>query len=80
MAAEDCLSVAKLIGFKVFVNELVAYKKLGNVIDFRNEIIKNGTYDLYRNGTLPIPSNSDFAMIWNVKYIFFNFDIIIKKN
>ena len=29
----DCRKVAELIGFKVFINELVAYKELGKLID-----------------------------------------------
>lgn len=62
--AEDCKSAAKLIGFKVFINEFVAFTKLGSVITFRDGIIKNGTYPLYRNGTLVVPS--DLPMVWNV--------------
>ena len=57
------------------MNELVAYKKLGNIIDFRDAIIKNGTFDLYKNGTLPLPTGNDFSMIWNVcfeEFIFQN--------
>ncbi len=63
--SEDCGSVAKLVGFKVFVNEFVAYTKLGATINFRDGIIANHTYPLYRNGTLPLPA--DIQMIWNVK-------------
>jgi nucleoside permease NupC len=48
VSGEDCRSVAKLVGFKVFVNEFVAYTKLGAVIDFRDQIIANGTFPLYK--------------------------------
>jgi nucleoside permease NupC len=48
VAQEDCLSVAKLVGLKIFVNEFVAYTKLGSVIDFRNEIIANGSFPLFK--------------------------------
>ena len=69
-AAEDCSTLAKLIGIKVFVNEFVAYSYLGDTIKFRSDIITNSTYDFYRNGTLPIPDN--IFMIWNVRN--FSFD------
>lgn len=62
---EDCLAVAKLVGLKTFINEFIAYKELGQVINFRKEIIANNQYELYRNGTLNAPSN--IAMIWNVR-------------
>ncbi len=65
-AAEDCLAVGKLIGIKVILNELIAYKNLGATIKFRDAIRTNGTYELFRNGTLPIPS--DITMIWNVSF------------
>ncbi|RNA39663.1 solute carrier family 28 member 3 [Brachionus plicatilis] len=65
--SEDCKSIAKLVGFKVFVNEFVAFTKLGAVVNFRNEIIANGTEILYRNGTLPIPTG--MPMIWNDRSI-----------
>lgn len=61
---EDCLSVSKLLGIKTFINEFVAYKELGDVINFRKEIIENGTLELYKNGTNAIPNN--IAMIWQV--------------
>jgi pyrimidine nucleoside transport protein len=64
VSIEDCLSVGKLIGLKTFINEFVAYKDLGDVIKFRNEIFLNGTQELYRNGTFPLPSN--ISMIWEV--------------
>ena len=48
VSGEDSLNVAKLVGYKVFVNEFVAYTKLGAVVDFRNGIIANGTFPLYR--------------------------------
>jgi nucleoside permease NupC len=65
--SEDCASVSKLIGIKVFVNEFVAYSELGNVIKFRQNITMQNTFELYRNNTLQAPK----GMIWNV--IFFNF-------
>ena len=49
----DCLSVAKLLGIKTFINEFVAYKQLGDVINFRKEILNNGTYDQYKDGDYP---------------------------
>jgi nucleoside permease NupC len=49
---DDCLSVAKLLGIKTFINEFVAHKELGDVIYFRN-----GTYDQHKSGTLSIPKN-----------------------
>jgi nucleoside permease NupC len=67
VSIEDCLSVGKLIGFKTFLNEFVAYKELGDVIKFRDEIFANGTQELYRNGTLMMPSN--LAMIWQDKSV-----------
>ena len=64
MDTEDCRSVAKLVGTKVFVNELVAFSKLGKTTKFRDAIIANGTYELFKNGTLQI--QNDITMIWNV--------------
>lgn len=62
---EDCLSVGKLIGIKILVNELIAYEALGDTIKFLGNIRKNDTmFNLYRNGTIPVPSN--LTMIWNV--------------
>ena len=61
---EDCRSVSKLIGIKIFVNEFVAYAELGKTIQFRDDIIKTGLFDAYKNGTLPLPN--DIYMIWNV--------------
>jgi nucleoside permease NupC len=61
---DDCQAVSKLIGYKIFLNEFVAYQKLGNIIDFRNKIIANNTIIFYKNGTLPLPNSLD--MIWNV--------------
>ena len=57
--------MAKLVGTKVFVNELVAFSKLGKTTRFRDEIIANGTFDLYRNGTYALPN--DIVRIWNVR-------------
>lgn len=62
---EDCQSVAKLVGYKVFVNEFVAYTKLGHVIEFRKNIIANQTLMEYRNGTRLLPNDMPY-MIWNV--------------
>ncbi len=68
---EDCRSVSKLIGTKIFVNEFVAYEKLGTMIKFREAIINNGTYELYYNGTLSLPAE---GVIWSVIYkILINF-------
>lgn len=61
---EDCLAVGKLVGLKTFINEFVAYKDLGETINFRRQVLTNNTYNLYRNGTLSVPS--DVSMIWNV--------------
>lgn len=69
------MSVGKLVGIKTFINEFVAYKELGDIINFRKNLIENQTYELYKNGTLSIPSN--IAMIWNV--IIFLMPYIIKK-
>jgi hypothetical protein len=41
-----------------------AFTKLGAVRIFRDGIIANGTYELYRNGTLQVPA--DYPMLWNV--------------
>lgn len=60
---EDCGAVARWLGIKVLVNEFVAYKSLGDTIKFREETLANSTYEFYRNGTYPIPSNIN--MIWN---------------
>jgi len=63
VSLEDCKSVSKLIGTKIFVNEFVAYEKLGKMIKFKEEIIANGTYNLYYNGTLSLPAE---GVIWSV--------------
>jgi nucleoside permease NupC len=60
---EDCSTVAKLIAKKIFISEFVAYKALGTTINFRKEIIRNKSIELYRNQSLPIPHN--ILMIWN---------------
>ena len=65
IASEDCKNVSTLIGTKIFVNEFVAYAELGKTIRFREEIIDQGLFDLYYNGTLALPSN--LYMIWNVR-------------
>lgn len=61
---EDCLSVGRLIGLKTFINEFVAFKELGNTINFRKQIFASNTFELYRNGTLTVPLN--ISMIWHV--------------
>lgn len=61
---EDCKSVSKLIGMKVFVNEFVAYAELGKTIQFRDDIIRTGLFDAYKNGSIALPN--DVYMIWNV--------------
>ena len=49
----------------MFVNEYVAYSELGKVINFRDAIVANGTFDAYRSGEFAVPS--DISMIWSVK-------------
>ena len=71
VSPEDCFSVAKLVGYKVFLNELFAFSKLGTTSNFRKEIISNNTFELYKNGTLPLPN--DLIMVWNVKFCLFCF-------
>ena len=61
----DCLSVAKLVGLKTFINEFIAYKELGSAINFRKQIIASNQFDLYKNGTLHAPSNE--TLIFNVR-------------
>ena len=56
--------MGKLVGLKILVNEFFAYTKLGAMIKFRDAIIANGTFPLYRNGTLPLPQ--DMPFIWDV--------------
>lgn len=79
--SEDCGSVSKLIGIKIFVNEFVAFSDLGNMIKFRNDIIADGTFDLYRNGELPLPDGQ--SIIWDVRLFFIllaqSLDILIFK-
>jgi nucleoside permease NupC len=67
VALEDCQTISKLIGIKMFVNEFVAYSELGKTINFRNNATSLGTLELYRNGTLSIPDG--LFMIWNVYMI-----------
>jgi nucleoside permease NupC len=61
---EDCSTVASLIGLKTFLTEFVAYKDLGEIIFLRQQLLSNGTYYLYKNASLKLPSNTQ--MIWNV--------------
>ena len=65
---KDCLSVGKLLGIKVFINEYVAYYELGKVLDFRDEI-GHGV-----NGSSGLRIPEGVAMIWEVKCRF-NFRI-----
>jgi nucleoside permease NupC len=62
---EDSFTVARLLAIKVFINEFVGYQELGTAINFREEITRNGTFELYHNGTYKIPF--DGPMIWHVK-------------
>lgn len=62
--SEDSFTVARLLAIKVFINEFVSYQELGYAINFREEIIRNGTFELYHNGTYPLPFRG--PMIWNV--------------
>jgi hypothetical protein len=64
---EDSVAVGRLLAKKVFVSEFISYQELGAAITFRNQIIANGTFDLYRNGTLSIPT--DISVIWSVSDI-----------
>jgi pyrimidine nucleoside transport protein len=61
---EDCRVVSNLIGMKMFVNEFVAYAHMGRMIDLRNALVANGTFDFYRNGSMALESKQE--MIWNV--------------
>lgn len=38
--------------------------ELGAIMDFRNEVIANGTFEFYHNNKSAIPDN--LSMIWNV--------------
>ena len=62
---EDAFTVARLLAIKVFINEFVSYGELGNAINFREEIVRNGTFELFHNGTYPLPFKG--PMIWNVR-------------
>lgn len=66
---EDCLTIGKLVGYKIFLNEFVAYQKLGEAIDFRDSLIADGTFDFYRNGTLTLAAGQ--SIIWNVIFVIF---------
>jgi hypothetical protein len=60
----------KLFHLNQTKNELTKkFLKLGKSISFRKSIISNGTFELYQNGSLSVPS--DVLMIWHVKLIFF---------
>ena len=62
--SEDCKSASKLIGYKVFLNNIMTFQKLGQSIKFRDAIIANGTFELFRNGSLPVPQ--DIEVLWGV--------------
>lgn len=72
---EDCSQVASLIGLKTFLTEFVAYRDLGEIISKRQELILNGTFNMYKNGSIKLPDNT--PIIWNVIY---SFNGIIKNN
>ena len=68
---EDSLVVGRLLAKKIFVSEFISYQELGLAINFRNEMIVNGTFELYKNGSRSIPTGT--PVIWNVsEKIFFN--------
>lgn len=62
---EDCKSVSKLIGIKIFINEFIAYSELGKIISFRDDLQSKNLFESYRNGSIELPA--DLQMIWNVK-------------
>lgn len=64
---EDCLSIGKLVGYKIFLNEFVAYQKLGEIITLRDSLVANGTFDLYHNGTMKLAANK--SIVWNDRSI-----------
>jgi hypothetical protein len=49
----------------MFVNEFSAYSELGKSIKFKNQMIADGTFESYKNGTLTVPSG--LYPIWNVR-------------
>ena len=62
---EDCKTVSKLIGIKIFINEFIAYSELGKIISFRDDLQSKNLFESYRNGSIELPA--DLQMIWNVK-------------
>jgi hypothetical protein len=64
---EDSVAVGNLLAKKIFVSEFISYQELGAGIRFRKAIIANGTFEFYKNGTLPLPSN--IPIFWNVSVI-----------
>jgi hypothetical protein len=65
VGVQDCRQVSNLIGIKTFVNEFVAYAHMGQMIDLRNELIANGTFQAYQNGSLSLRPNQN--ILWNVR-------------
>lgn len=51
----------------MFVNEFAAFEELGKAIRFGNEIKANGTFQLFKNETLPLPNN--LYMVWEDRSI-----------
>jgi nucleoside permease NupC len=77
---EDCKTVSKLIGIKIFINEFIAYSELGKIINFRDDLRSKNLFESYRNGSIELPADSQ--MIWNVKKLtyLFNFAKLNKFN
>ena len=77
---EDCKSVSKLIGIKIFINEFIAYSELGKIISFRDDLQSKNLFESYRNGSIELPA--DLQMIWNVKKfeLFLNLEKLNKFN
>ncbi len=45
----------------------MTFKKLGQSIKFREEIIANGTFELFKNGTFSLPQHIE--VLWNVIFL-----------
>lgn len=59
---KDCAAAGQLLGIKVIINELVAYQKMGEMINIRNDHISNRTLtDLYC-GLSPVKASQPFLM------------------
>lgn len=67
VSSSDVKNVSKMIGIKMFVNEFAAFEELGKAIRFRESIKLNGTFDLYKNGTLSVPN--EIYMVWEDRSI-----------